>query len=108
MSKWIKPVKHLFVRYKVKADRAAESEACINAVFAKLQHLAPRDVHHDSFKLEDGVSFVPIASFSGPDGHNPLPELSAFKAFTQDIASRCEEPPVAMAADAVGSHRVFE
>ena len=95
------------VRYKIKADRAAENEGYINRVFEQLKRDTPSGLHYASFKLADGVSFVHISSVDGVDGNNPLAELEAFKAFTAQIKERCEEPPVAVDLKAVGSYNFF-
>jgi len=100
-------MKRVMVRYKVKADRAAENENYISKVFEQLKNDRPSGLRYASFKLNDGVSFVHIVSIDAPDGSNPLGELSAFKAFTTQIKDRCEEPPVAVDLKEVGSYRFF-
>ena len=100
-------MKRLMVRYKVKADRADENEGYITKVFEQLKSDSPAGLRYASFKLEDGVSFVHIASIETTDGSNPLAEQSAFKAFVSQIKDRCEEPPVAVDLTEVGSYRVF-
>jgi hypothetical protein len=100
-------MKRLMVRYRVKADRAAENEAYVKKVFEQLASEQPSGVRYASFKLGDGVSFVHIVSIEGAEGSNPLGELSAFKAFTAQIKERCEEPPVAVELKEVGSYRFF-
>ena len=100
-------MKRLMVRYKVKADRAAENESYIAKVFKQLKSDSPPGLRYASFKLEDGVSFVHIASIETPDGSNPLGEQSAFKAFVAQIKERCEDAPVAVDLTEVGSYRFF-
>ncbi len=100
-------MKRVMVRYKVKADSAAENENYITKVFEQLKSENPPGLQYASFKLDDGVSFVHIASIDSADGSNPLGELSAFKAFTGQIKDRCEEPPVASNLNEVGSYRFF-
>ena len=95
------------VRYKVKADRAEENRNFIRKVFSELDEKKPEGLRYVSFNLEDGVSFVHIAIVETVDGMNPLPEASAFKQFVADIRDRCEEPPMATAADVIGSYRVM-
>ncbi len=101
-------MKTVMVRYKVKADRAAENESFIRKVFEQLASEKPSGLRYASFKQSDGVSFVHIASIETTDGSNPLGELSAFKAFTAQIKDRCEEPPVAVELTEVGSYRIFD
>lgn len=98
----------IMVRYKVRADRAAENERYISKVFEQLERDRPGGLRYASFKLGDGVSFVHIVSLEAADGSNPLAELSAFKAFTAGVRDRCEEQPVAVDLNEVGSYRFFD
>jgi hypothetical protein len=97
----------VMVRYKVKAERAAENEDYIRQVFEQLKCDQPAGLCYASFKLADGVSFVHIASQERADQPNPLSELVAFKAFTAQIGERCEEPPVAVDLEQIGSYNFF-
>jgi hypothetical protein len=93
------------VRYRVKGDRAADNEAYIQKVFAQLERERPPGLRYASFKLDDGVSFVHIASIETADGSNPLLALEAFKDFGAQIKDRCEEPPLSVGLNEVGSYR---
>jgi hypothetical protein len=95
------------VRYKVKADRAAENEEYIRKVFEELEDTSPDGLRYASFKLDDGLSFVHVASIETDGGHNPLAETEAFKAFQAEIKDRCEEPPVAVELHEIGSYRLL-
>lgn len=97
-------MKQLMVRYKVKAERAAENEDYIRRVFEQLNREKPPGLHYATFKLEDGVSFMHLAVVDTADGSNPLPALAAFQAFTAEIRDRCEEPPVGVELQRVGSY----
>lgn len=97
----------VMVRYKVKTDRAKENEALIRDVFKALEASKPEGLSYASFKLEDGVSFVHIASIETEDGSNPLAATDAFKKFAGDIKDRCEEPPVAVTLANVGAYQFF-
>ena len=88
-------MKRVMVRCKVKADRAEENEQYVRKVFDELHHSTPDGIRYATFKLEDGVSFVHIASIE-TDGPNPLALTAAFKAFQEGIKDRCEESPVAV------------
>ena len=101
-------MKRIIVKYKVKADSLNQNIEYIRNVFNALKKSAPQGLRYASFQLEDGVSFVHIASIETDDGSNPLASFDAFNAFTRDIASRCEEPPVASIAETIGSYRVFD
>jgi hypothetical protein len=100
-------MKRVLVRYKVKADRVAENERYIAGVFEQLKREQPPGLRYASFKLGDGVSFVHIASHEAADGSNPLGQLPAFKVFTAEISERCEEPPVVVELNEIGSYRFF-
>ncbi len=96
-------MKRVVVRYKVKPERVEEHEALVRAVFAELAKAQPAGLAYQALKLEDGVSFVHVAAVSTTDGRNPLTELAAFKAFTANIADRCEEKSVSSTATAIGA-----
>jgi hypothetical protein len=98
-------MRQVMVRYRVLPERAEENEAYIRAVFAELERRRPQGLEYASFKLEDGVSFVHLATIAGAD--NPLLALEAFREFTADIKSRCAEPPVTLALSAIGSYRAL-
>lgn len=100
-------MKRVMVRYKVKPDRAAENERYIREVFAQLERERPAGIRYASFKLDDGLGFVHIASIETADGGNPLVALSAFKDFAAQIQDRCDEPPVTTPLTELGSYRVF-
>src|SRR4051812_30229066 len=94
-------MRRVIVRYRVKPDRADENEELIRAVYEELLRADPPGFRYATFRLEDGVSFVHIAESDGVT--NPLSEVGAFKQFQRDVEKRCDEPPVAMQADEVGS-----
>ena len=93
------------VTYKVKADRVVENEALVKAVYAQLHELAPVDVHYATFKLDDGQTFVHIASFASEEGRVALTTCDAFKAFQADIKGRCETPPAPQKLAEVGFYQ---
>ena len=101
-------MKRLMVRYKVKPDRVAENERHVTSVFEQLHRERPDGLRYATFKLDDGLTFVHIVSIEAADGRSPLGELAAFKAFTDKIGERCDEPPVAVDLDEVGSYRFFD
>ncbi len=95
------------VRYKVKPDQAEYNQELVEAVYRELHTNDPGGLRYTTFRLEDGVTFIHVAAIESNDGSNPLGKTAAFKAFQQDIADRCDEPPVAYTADQVGSYRFF-
>jgi hypothetical protein len=100
-------LKRVLVQYRVKADRAAENESYIRKVFEELKQTGPAGLRYASFKQDDGLGFVHIASIETEGENNPLADSPAFKAFQAEIKDRCEEPPVAVDLHEIGSYRFF-
>ncbi len=98
-------MKQVMVRYKVKAERAAENAELVRAVYAELNETKPTGLQYATFRLEDGVSFVHLASHDSEDGQNPLSEVQAFQRFQEHIDDRCEEGPVVSSLREIGSYR---
>lgn len=101
-------MKRVIVRYKVKPEHAADNERLVAAVYAQLARERPAGLRYATLKLDDGVSFVHIAIVDTADGKNPVGALSAFQAFTADIATRCEVAPVTGTWTEVGAYRLFD
>jgi hypothetical protein len=99
-------MKTIMVRYKTKADSADDNESLVRAVFAQLQTRAPEGLRYASYRMEDGVSFVHIATVDSTDD-NPLVELPAFKAFQRELKQRCVEMPVITELSAIGAYRII-
>jgi hypothetical protein len=95
------------VRYKTKPEKAEENEQLVKKVFQELQGNAPAGVRYATFKSNDGVTFVHIASIDTADGGNPIVESAAFKIFQTGMKDRCDEPPVSTEVTLVGSYNLF-
>jgi hypothetical protein len=100
-------MRQVMVRYKVKPDRAAENEALVRAVYEELDRTEPVGLHYATFQLDDGVSFVHLASIEAEDGPNPLAAVTAFRRFQKEIDDRCDEGPVTTELREIGSFRLF-
>jgi len=100
-------MKRIIVRYKVKPESAADNVAHVERVFAELASKKPDGIHYATFKLEDGVSFIHIATIDTADGSNPLFAVDAFKQFSATIKDRCVEPAVSSPAEVVGEYRLL-
>ena len=100
-------MKRVMVRYKVKAEKVTENTRFVEKVYEELKQNSPEGIRYATFKLEDGVSFVHFASIETADGTNPLAQTAAFRQFQENIRDRCEEPPVAVDLDEVGSYQFF-
>ena len=98
-------MRQVMVQYTTRADRADENAQLIREVFESLRKSAPAGITYASYRLDDGVSFVHIASIDDP-ANNPLQNLAAFKAFTAEIKNRCEVAPVTFVLHEVGSYSV--
>ena len=96
-------MRRVMVRYRVKPDHVAENEALVRDVYEELARVRPDGFHYGTFKLEDGVSFVHIATQAGEQ--SPLGEVAAFQRFQERIRERCDEPPVVTELAEVGSFR---
>ena len=92
------------VRYRTRPERADENQALVEKVFGELAESRPEGLRYTTFRLEDGVTFVHVASIDTPDGTNPLASTQAFGAFQREIGERCEEGPLVMDATVVGTY----
>jgi hypothetical protein len=95
------------VRYTTRADQADENARLIADVFESLRRTAPPGLTYASYRLDDGVSFVHVASVDDPD-NNPLRQLAEFQAFTAGIKERCDVPPVTSVLQEVGRYSAKE
>jgi len=93
------------VRYKVRPDRVGENVTLVEAVYAQLAAERPDGLHYATFRLADGVSFMHIVIDTDQPGQI-LGKIAAFKAFSADIESRCDEPPAATEITLIGSYEV--
>ena len=100
-------MQRVMVRYRVKPDQVRKNEELVRAVYRELAETKPAGIRYATFKLDDGVSFVHVASLETPDGQNPLVTLRAFQAFQENIKERCDEPPVLATLHEVGSYAMF-
>ena len=96
-------MRQVMVRYRVKPDRVAENEALVRAVYDELDRSEPAGFSYATFQLDDGVTFVHIAS--AEDGQNPLSQIEAFARFQDGLGERCDEVPVVTVLHEVGSYR---
>jgi hypothetical protein len=100
-------MRRVIVRYKVKPDRVGENEKLVRAVYEELHQARPAGFRYATFRLDDGQTFVHLASQEADDGSNPLTGIAAFGRFSADIGDRCEEPPQVTEMHEIGSYRLF-
>ena len=96
-------MKTIMVRYKTSSKEAADTNAAlVRAVFEELHARAPDGIRYTSYRAEDGLGFVHVATHGASS--DMLTSLPAFKAFQKDLKSRCAEPPVFTELSVVGSY----
>jgi quinol monooxygenase YgiN len=98
-------MQRVIVRYRVKPERAAENREYIEKVFAELNQTNPAGLRYATFRGSDGLTHFHVASIETEDGDNPLMHSPAFAAFSASIRDRCDEPPVVMDVEEIGSYR---
>ena len=98
-------MRQVMVRYKVKAGRAEENEQLVRAVYDELARTRPDGLRYATYRHDDGVTFVHVATDDTPDGRSPLLDVDAFKRFQEELADRVEEGPVVTEVSQVGSYR---
>lgn len=94
------------VRHATAPEHADANVQLVRDVFAELATTRPEGLRYATFRLDDHVSFVPLAVLDGED--NPLGTSTAFAAFQAGIADRCTAAPVAADAELVASYRLFD
>jgi quinol monooxygenase YgiN len=101
-------MRKVMIRYKVKPECEQENVKLVRAVYEELQRTAPAGLRYATFQLDDGVSFVHVASDETEDTSNPLRAVQAFQEFQRSIAERCVEPPAVSELHEVGSFRFWQ
>lgn len=90
------------IRYRTKLECADENSRLIKAVFAELAEQEVPDLRYEAFRLDDGVTFVHIATLDSE--RNPLGASPAFAAFQSGLGARLEEGPYPAVATVMGTH----
>jgi hypothetical protein len=98
-------MRRVMVRYTVRPDQVEANDALVREVYDELDRTSPDGLRYATFRLDDGVSFVHVASVETQDGHNPLSAVQAFARFTETIGERTDERPVTAVLHEVGSYR---
>lgn len=100
-------MKNAIVRYKAKPGEASRNEELVRRVDEEVHQAEPDGLRYATVVLDDGVSFVHVASVDAAEGENPLHGVAAFRAFPKGIGKRCEDLPVQAALREVGSYRFW-
>ena len=101
-------MKTLMIRYKTKKDKAAENEKLVHAVYDELRTRKPEGLRYATFRLDDGVTFVHIATMKTPADGDALTGQASFKAFQKNLGDRCVEGPEPVEMHAVDSYRLLD
>jgi hypothetical protein len=89
------------VRYRVKPEALDVNIRLIREVYEELAASRPEGLRYNTCRVDDRT-FVHVAVVEGET--NPLDDVAAFRAFTEGIAERCEEGPLPMSGEQVGSY----
>ena len=101
-------MKRVMISYKIKSDQVERNEELVRDVYEELSRVRPDGFRYATFKLEDGVTFVHIASYD-EDAEFSLPrDSAAFGRFQDGIEERYDEPAVVMQTEEIGSYRFFD
>ena len=90
------------IRYRIKPEFLEQELELLRAVFAELEAKRPEGLRYESFRLEDGVSFVELVETDGPGRFS---QLQSFRRYRSTLDERCDEPPVVTELDEVGAYR---
>lgn len=100
-------MRQLIVRYRLRPDQVETNERLVRAVYDELRTARATGIRYATFRADDGVTFLHLASIEDEAGRRALPDLPAFQAFIADLAARCVEQPVTTELTAIGSYRAF-
>jgi len=82
----------------------ARARPLVRAVFAELHRIRPAGIDYATIRLEDGVSFLHVAT-AGSGAM--LGDLDAFRAFQAGVPERAEAQPEFAAATLIGDYRAL-
>lgn len=85
-------MRHRIARFKVRASEVAAAEKAIIAFVAKAAD-EPGTLRYESFREEDGVSFIHFMSFADDEAEARHGQTDHVKKFVADLYPRCEMEP---------------
>jgi hypothetical protein len=100
-------MKQVMVRYKVKTRSGDQERETRPRRLRRTASHRPAGFRYATFQLDDGVTFVHLASVESEAKQSPLAALESFQRFQTGIADRCDEPPVVTETREIGSFRAF-
>jgi hypothetical protein len=100
-------MRHTVARYTVKPGFEEENAELVGAVYRELAEVRPPGFHYATYRLEDGRTFVHVATRE-KGAAVPLGELTSFREFQSGLEERCEQGPVVSSAEQVGGYSSAE
>ncbi len=94
---------HTVVRYTVRPGLEEQNADLVRAVYRELAEAGPPGFHYATYRLEDGRTFVHVATHED-DGDFPLRELASFREFRAGLDERCEGEPLVSRAEKIGGY----
>jgi len=101
-------MRRVMIRYKIKSDQVERNEALVRDVYEELSRTQPEGFRYATVKLEDGATFVHLASYEEGAEFNLPRDSAAFGRFQDGIEERYEEPAVLTQIEEIGSYRFFD
>jgi hypothetical protein len=77
----------------------------VRAVYQELEREQPAGLRYATFKLDDGVTFIHIASNESGEETSPLTRVAAFKRFQEGLRDRVDERSMRSELIEIGSFR---
>lgn len=85
-------MRHRIARFKVRASEVAAAEKAIIAFVAKVAD-EPGTLRYESYREEDGVSFIHFMSFADDAAEAAHRQTDHVKKFVAELYPKCEVPP---------------
>jgi len=81
------------VQYTVKKEHVEKNKQNIHNVIKELKELNQNNVIYTAYLLDDGKTFMHIASAEEGSPGDVIGNLSAFKKFREELQGNAESPP---------------
>ena len=95
-------MKRAMIRWSVKREYVDEELDLLAAVYDELAQLNPSGLIYNTYRLDDGLSFVAFAEMK--DGLGVLGPLAAFQRYRRTLDERCTSGPTVVVLDGIGSY----
>ena len=95
------------VRYRCKAEQAANNGKLVRALFDELDQTHADGVRYAVFRLDDGVTFIHLVATETDAGLEPMGKLNAYRELQDGKLERFDEGPTVTELNELGSFGVF-